>query len=187
MYLGQEYHVSGNWALIHFTENEGMAFGWTLPGGYGKIMLSLFRILAVVGLSYLLFGVIRKKKDTIVWVALSLIIAGAIGNILDGTFYGLMFNESGLYCGNIAQLFPAGKGYAGLMHGKVVDMFYFPMLSGHFPSWFPAYANEPFVFFNYIFNLADASVSTGVGLVLLFHKKFFGAKEQNGSAFVSPL
>jgi signal peptidase II len=175
MYLQQEYHLAGNWAIIHFVENEGMAFGMSLPGGYGKLALSLFRILAVGGLCYILLNVIRKKQENIVIIAISLIIAGAIGNIIDSAFYGMIFNES---YGTIAQFMPAEGGYAGFLHGKVVDMFYFPVLQGHFPHWFPFWAGDEFVFFRPVFNLADSSITVGVIIVILFQKKFFGVEKK---------
>jgi len=178
MTIGQEFHLAGHWAIIHFVENEGMAFGWILPGAYGKVALSLFRILAVGGLCYILFGVIRKKHDTIVLIAMSLIIAGAVGNIIDSAFYGMLFNDSNPYDGNVAQFLPPGGGYAGFLHGKVVDMFYFPVLEGHFPSWFPIWANEEFIFFRPVFNFADSSITIGVIIVILFQKKFFGAEKK---------
>ncbi|MFI5148124.1 MAG: lipoprotein signal peptidase [Bacteroidia bacterium] len=175
MYIGQEYHLAGKWAIIHFVENEGMAFGMSLPGGYGKLALSLFRILAVGGLCYILFNVIKKKQENIVIIAISLIIAGAVGNIIDSAFYGRLFSDSD---GTIAQFMPAEGGYAGFLHGKVVDMFYFPMLEGHFPHWFPFWGGEEFIFFRPVFNLADSSITVGVIIVILFQKKFFGAEKK---------
>jgi signal peptidase II len=178
MFEGQEYHLAGKWAIIHFVENEGMAFGWTMPGGYGKLALSLFRIIAVAGLCYILFNVIRKKQDNIVIIAISLIIAGAIGNIIDSAFYGMLFNESSPYDANIAQFMPPGGGYAGFLHGKVVDMFYFPIMEGHFPKWFPIWSGEEFIFFRPVFNFADSSITVGVIIVIFFQKKFFGSEKK---------
>jgi signal peptidase II len=178
MYIGQEFHLAGHWGIIHFVENEGMAFGMSLPGGYGKLALSLFRILAVGGLCYILFNVIRKKQENIVIVAISLIIAGAVGNIIDSAFYGMLFGESNQYDANIAQFMPSGGGYAGFLHGKVVDMFYFPIMEGHFPSWFPFWGGEEFIFFRPVFNLADSSITIGVIIVILFQKKFFGTEKK---------
>jgi signal peptidase II len=176
MFEGQEYHLSGHWAIIHFVENEGMAFGMSLPGGYGKLALSLFRILAVGGLCYILFNVIRKKQETIVVIAISLIIAGAVGNIIDSAFYGMLFSDSNPYDANVAQFLPTGGGYAGFLHGKVVDMFYFPILEGHFPAWFPIWKGEEFIFFRPVFNFADSAITVGVVIVILFQKKFFGSE-----------
>lgn len=174
MFEGQEFHLAGNWGIIHFVENEGMAFGMSLPGGYGKLALSLFRIIAVGGLCYILMNVIRKKQENIVIVAISLIIAGAVGNIIDSAFYGILFSDSNPYDANVAQFLPAGGGYAGFLHGKVVDMFYFPILEGHFPAWFPFWKGEEFIFFRPVFNFADSSITIGVLIVILFQKKFFG-------------
>jgi signal peptidase II len=178
MFEGQEFHLAGNWAIIHFVENEGMAFGMSLPGGYGKLALSLFRILAVGGLCYILLNVIRKKQENIVIIAISLIIAGAVGNILDSAFYGMIFSDSNPYDANVAQFLPAAGGYAGFLHGKVVDMFYFPVLEGHFPSWFPIWKGEEFIFFRPVFNFADSSITIGVLIVILFQKKFFGQDQK---------
>ncbi len=178
MFEGQEFHLAGHWAIIHFVENEGMAFGMSLPGGYGKLALSLFRILAVTGLCYILLNVIRKKQETIVIIAISLIIAGAIGNIIDSAFYGMLFSDSSPYDANVAQFLPAAGGYAGFLHGKVVDMFYFPIMEGHFPRWLPIWGGEEFIFFRPVFNFADSSITVGVIIVILFQKKFFGVDKK---------
>jgi signal peptidase II len=178
MFEGQEFHLAGHWAIIHFVENEGMAFGMSLPGGYGKLALSLFRIVAVTGLCYILLSVIKKKQENIVIIAISLIIAGAIGNIIDSAFYGMLFSDSSPYDANVAQFLPAGGGYAGFLHGKVVDMFYFPVLEGHFPRWMPVWGGEEFIFFRPVFNFADSSITVGVIIVILFQKKFFGADKK---------
>jgi len=181
MFEGQEIHLAGHWAIIHFVENEGMAFGMSLPGGYGKLALSLFRIVAVTGLCYILFSVIRKKQENLVIIAISLIIAGAIGNIIDSAFYGMLFSDSSPYDANVAQFLPAGGGYAGFLHGKVVDMFYFPILEGHFPKWMPVWGSEEFIFFRPVFNFADSSITVGVIIVILFQKKFFGTDKNTKS------
>ncbi len=167
-YLGQEVQLAGNWAILAFTENNGMAFGMEFAGKYGKIFLSTFRIFAVIGLFWYLNDVIKNgAKQGFVW-CMALIIAGAIGNILDSAFYGLIFSDS--YCG-VAHF--SSPGYAGFLHGKVVDMFYFPILTGHFPQWFPFWGSEQFIFFRPIFNFSDASISVGVFLILVFQRKFF--------------
>lgn len=173
MYIGEEYHVLGNWFLIHFTENYGMAFGIQFAGGFGKIFLSIFRILAVGAIGYYLFTLIGKKANTGLIISISLIFAGAFGNIIDSAFYGLIFSESGYYFNQIATLFPEGGGYSSFLHGKVVDMFYFPIIKGHFPDWFPFWANENFVFFRPVFNIADSSITVGVFSLILFQKKLF--------------
>jgi len=171
MQLGDEIHVFGsNWFIIHFTENEGMAFGMKFGGGYGKLILSLFRIFAVAGIGWYLLKLIKENTDKLYIVCMSLIFAGAIGNIIDSAFYGLIFNES-YY--NVAQLFPADGGYGTFLHGKVVDMFYFPILQGHYPSWFPFWGGDEFIFFRPVFNIADSSISVGVVMLFVFQKRFF--------------
>jgi len=176
MYIGEEYHVLGNWFLIHFTENYGMAFGIQIAGAFGKIFLSIFRILAVGAIGYYLFTLIAKKSNTGLIISISLIFAGALGNIIDSAFYGLIFNESGYYFNQVATLFPEGGGYSSFLHGKVVDMFYFPIIKGHFPNWFPFGANETFIFFRPVFNIADSSITVGVFSLILLQKKIFKKK-----------
>lgn len=171
MSLGQEYRILGNWFIIHFTENNGMAFGFELGGEAGKLALSLIRILAVSGIGYGLVYLIKKKYHRGLILNVSLVFAGALGNIIDSTFYGKLFSESTYF--SKAQFLPAQGGYAGLFHGKVVDMFYFPIIQGHYPSWFPFWANQPFVFFQPVFNLADVSISVGVILIMIFQKRYF--------------
>ncbi len=168
MTLGQEFRIA-DWFLIHFTENIGMAFGMEFGGDYGKVALSLFRIIAVIGIGYYLYRTVRQGTSDIVIVALSLVLAGALGNIIDSTFYGLIFSDS---YGTVATVFPAEGGYAGLLHGRVVDMFYFPLFEGEFPSWMPVVGNRHFLFFNAIFNVADAAITVGMALIILFQKKF---------------
>ncbi len=171
MTLGQEYKVLGNWFIIHFTENNGMAFGMEFGGEAGKLMLTLFRIVAVCAIGYGVIHLVKHKYHRGLILNVALIFAGALGNILDSTFYGLMFSESSYF--QTAQLFPAGGGYAGIFHGKVVDMFYFPLLQGHFPQWMPIWGGEEFVFFRPVFNVADAAISVGVIAVLIFQKRYF--------------
>ena len=171
MYLGQEFKIMGNWFIIHFTENNGMAFGMELlQGSAGKLFLSLFRIFAVLGIGVWLYNLIKKKANSKLITSISLIFAGAMGNILDSIYYGKIFSSSEY---QIANLFPVEGGYARFLHGKVVDMFYFPIIETHYPQWFPVWGGEDFVFFRPIFNLADASISTGVITILVFQKKFF--------------
>lgn len=171
MMLGESYTIFGNWSYIHFTENYGMAFGLEFWGKVGKILLSLFRIAAVVAIGFYMRHLIRTSKATPgSIVGLALIMAGALGNILDSAFYGIIFNDS---WGQVAQLFPSSGGYASFLHGKVVDMFYFPLVEGHFPSWIPLWGGEDFVFFRPVFNFADASISIGVIYILLFQRKLF--------------
>ena len=176
MYLGEEHHILGNWFIIHFTENEGMAFGMMLPGIYGKLLLTTFRLVVAAGGSWYLFKLIREGAHTGLVISGSLILAGALGNIIDSTFYGKLFSESDH---QLALLLPEQGGYAGLLYGRVVDMLYFPILQGHFPSWFPFWANEDFIFFRPIFNIADSSITIGVAIIILFQKKFFPEKAKS--------
>lgn len=170
MYLGEEIRVIGDWFIIHFTENNGMAFGMEFGGDYGKLFLSSFRIIAIFFLGWYLVSLSKKKAHPGYLYCIALILAGAIGNIIDSVFYGYIFNDS---INQIAELFPEEGGYAGLLHGRVVDMFYFPIIEGHFPEWFPIWGSEEFIFFRPVFNLADSAITVGVFLILIFQKKFF--------------
>jgi signal peptidase II len=171
MTLGQEFHLLGDWAIIHFTENNGMAFGMEFGGEAGKLALTLFRIAAVSMIGYGVVYLIKNKYHRGLILNVALIFAGALGNIIDSSFYGLLFSESTYF--ESAKLFPAGGGYAGLFHGKVVDMFYFPIIQGIIPSWFPIWGGEDFVFFRPVFNIADAAISIGVISILIFQKRYF--------------
>lgn len=179
MTLGQEIHLAGNWAIIHFTENNGMAFGMQFAGDYGKLFLSLFRIIAVVLLIWYINYLSKKKEKFGLIFCFSLILAGAIGNILDSAFYGLLFSDSTYF--DIARLFPAEGGYSGFLHGKVVDMLYFPILEGTYPQWFPFWGGEQFLFFRPVFNIADSSITTGVLSLILFQRSFFQGKDEEDS------
>ncbi len=170
-YAGEEHNVIGNWFRLHFVENEGMAWGWKFGGEFGKIILTLFRLVAVIWGSFLLRGFIRKHYHKGFIICAALIYAGALGNLIDSLFYGLIFNDPS---GAIAHVFPAGGGYAGLFHGKVVDMLYFPIIrDAHYPKWVPFVGGDDFEFFRPVFNIADAAISTGVIVILVFQNKFF--------------
>jgi signal peptidase II len=171
MFLYQDIPVFGHWFIIKFIENNGMAFGVDLPGNYGKLILSIFRIIAVIAIIFYMRHLIREKAPNGLLIAMSFILAGAIGNILDSAFYGLIFNESTPF--SKAVLFPEEGGYSSFLHGKVVDMFYFPVLHGTWPQWVPFKAGEYFEFFRPVFNLADTSISLGVFSILIFQKRFF--------------
>ncbi len=166
--LNDEYVVF-NWFRIHFIENEGMAWGVELPGMYGKLALTVFRIVAVGGIGWWLNDSIQKKASNYLIVAIALILAGAVGNIIDSVFYGVIFDDSTY---QLATLF-ADEPYGTWFHGKVVDMFYFPIWRGYLPSWLPIVGGKDFTFFNAIFNLADVAISVGVGILIVFNKKVF--------------
>ncbi len=171
MTLGQEFPIIGDRGIIHFTENNGMAFGLELGGEAGKLALSLFRIIAIIAIGYGIVHMVKKEYHKGLILCVSLIFAGALGNMIDSAFYGVIFSESSWY--DKAQLFPPEGGYSSFLHGKVVDMFYFPIISGHFPSWLPIWGGEDFIFFRPVFNLADAAISVGVIIILIFQKKYF--------------
>lgn len=171
MSLGQEFKLLGNRVLIHFTENNGMAFGMEFGGEAGKLALTLFRIAAVCAIGYGVIYMVQKKYHRGLILNVALIFAGALGNIIDSTFYGLIFSESTYY--KPAVLFPPEGGYSSLFHGKVVDMFYFPILQGIYPSWFPFWGGEEFIFFRPVFNIADSAISIGVILILIYQKRYF--------------
>jgi signal peptidase II len=164
MYIGQEFKVIGNWFIIHFTENNGMAFGMEFGGEFGKLALSLFRIGAVAGIGYGLVHLIRHKYHRGLILNVALIFAGALGNIIDSVIYGKIY------------------GYAALFHGRVVDMFYFPILEGIFPRWVPIWGGQDYIFFRPVFNVADAAISVGVIAILIFQKSYFkeDVKEEIG-------
>lgn len=167
--LGEEVEVF-RWFKILFIENEGMAWGTKIPGEYGKLFLTLFRLCAIGGIGYWLWDVTeRKKSSNFLIVSIALIFAGALGNIIDSVFYGVIFDSSQ---GQLATLF-ADQPYGTWFHGQVVDMFYFPFWHGNLPSWLPVWGGRDFTFFNAIFNVADMAISTGVGILIFFNKRAF--------------
>ena len=174
--LGEDHSVIGNWFRLHFVENEGMAWGLKFGGGLGKILLTLFRLIAVILGTFYLRNIIQKKYHTGFIICAALIYAGAFGNLIDSLFYGLIFSSSNPFA--VATLFPPNGGYATFFHGQVVDMLYFPIIHTHYPSWFPvkSWRGEEFEFFSPVFNLADASISIGVIALLIWQKKFFPHK-----------
>lgn len=171
MSLYQEIFVFGEWFQIKFIENNGMAFGIDIPGEYGKMALTLFRIVAVIVIAFYLRHLIRLKSHPGLIISVSMILAGAAGNIIDSVFYGIIFTESTVFAP--ALFVPDGEGYSSLLHGKVVDMFYFPVLRGTWPEWIPLKGGDMFEFFRPIFNVADSAISIGVFSILIFQKKYF--------------
>jgi signal peptidase II len=173
-FIGEEHMVMGQWFRLHFVENEGMAWGLKFGGGFGKIALTLFRLIAVIWGTFLIKGFVEKKYHTGFIVCVSLIYAGAVGNLIDSLFYGMIFEASVPYTAMVAKMFPSGGGYAPFLHGRVVDMFYFPIIrDAHFPSWFPIWGGEEFEFFRPVFNFADMAISTGVITLFVFQNRFF--------------
>ena len=177
MYLGQEHKILGNWFILHFTENNGMAFGLQLGGDAGKLFLTSFRIIAVFGILYYLIYQIKQKAKTGLIVCISLVLAGAIGNIIDSVFYGVWFND------NYNEYLDDGTlkwtKHAPYFYGRVVDMLYFPILEGRYPDWFPIWGGESFLFFRPVFNIADTSISFGVFSIILLQKYLFPQIEKN--------
>ena len=176
--LGDSYEVF-EWFKIHFIENSGAAWGAKLNDflpiseDTAKLILTVFRLFAVAGIGYWLFDSIKKESSRTLVLAVSLIFAGALGNIIDSVFYGVLFNDS---IGQVATLF-SEEPYGGLFFGKVVDMLYFPMIDSTWPSWVPYFGGSNFSFFDPVFNVADTAISTGVGILLVFNKKAFGNKK----------
>lgn len=174
--LGEEIVIFKDWFIIHFVENNGMAFGFEFAGEYGKLFLSIFRIIAVIAIGWYLFRLARHKKLPFGFlISIALIFSGAIGNIIDSMFYGLIFNHS---YGQVADFLPEGGGYATFLHGRVVDMFYFPIIQTTLPDWLPFWGGRHFIFFRPVFNIADSSITVGIFSILLFYRQQFNALEK---------
>lgn len=184
--IGEVTRVFGmDWARIHFIENSGMAWGWKFGGEFGKIVLTLFRLVAVIFGSWLLVKFAKEKYSRGFMVCVALIYAGALGNLIDSMFYGMLFDKGSIYDITLGREIPYegiaaldGKGYASFLHGSVVDMLYFPMIKTTYPNWLPWVGGEPFEFFSPIFNIADMAISTGVITLLVFQKRFYRKAEK---------
>jgi signal peptidase II len=179
MMLGDETVIFKNWFIIHFVENNGMAFGIEFGNSIGKYFLSIFRIIAIGAIGWYITRLWKREIPFGLIACFSLIMAGAIGNVLDSAFYGMIFNDS---YGHVAKLFPAEGGYASFLQGRVVDMFYFPLISGHYPSWLPYVGGNDFIFFRPVFNMADSSITVGIISILLFYRRFFEEKHEPAEA-----
>lgn len=168
--IGPVSNVIGHWFQLHFVENEGMAWGLSYGGAVGKIILTLFRLAACIGGVFLIRHFLRGQHTKGFYICVALIYAGALGNLIDSMFYGLIFEESTRF--HVAGMF-TGNGYAGFLHGKVVDMLYFPIISTQLPSWVPFWGGQEFTFFDPVFNIADSAISIGTITMLVFQKKIF--------------
>jgi signal peptidase II len=183
MFYGEQIFLLGRSLRLYFIENEGMAWGWKFGGDWGKLILTLFRLVAVVFGVFYIRNIVRKKYHRGFVICVAMIFAGALGNLIDSMFYGLIFSGSDDGA-PLAVLFPPGGGYAGFLHGKVVDMIWAPIIENKtLPGWIPFWGGERFTFFSPIFNIADASISVGVIAILLFQKRFFKKqpKEQHAT------
>jgi signal peptidase II len=178
-HTGESHAILGNWFRLYFIENEGMAYGWKFGGDWGKIILTLFRLAAVIFGVFYIKKIVENKYHPGFIICAALIFSGALGNLIDSMFYGLIFEDSSQFSYNVAKIFPA-HGYAGFLHGNVVDMLYFPVIrNAHFPVWIPFWGGEDFEFFRPIFNLSDAAISTGIITILVFQKRFFKNNSKN--------
>jgi signal peptidase II len=181
--LGHVSDVLGfSWFQLYFIENPGMAWGMELGGDWGKMMLTLFRLVAVIFGTWYLGKIIRERYTKGFILCASLIYAGALGNLIDSLFYGMIFEESTYH--QVAAIFPE-QGYASFLHGKVVDMLYFPIVRSNFPEWVPFVGGNDFEFFSPIFNIADASISIGVITLLIFQKRLIRKEEDEHTSTVT--
>jgi signal peptidase II len=178
MYLGQEFNIIGDWFIIHFTENNGMAFGMEFAGEYGKLFLSVFRIFAISLIGWYLLRLIKEKANPKLIVSMSFVFSGALGNILDSIFYGVVFGDS---YNQVASFLPADGGYSKFLYGKVVDMLYFPLVEGYFPEWLPFWGGEFFMFFRPVFNVADSAITIGVAIIIIFQSSIFEKKKPDNT------
>jgi signal peptidase II len=178
MHLGQEFNILGDWFIIHFTENNGMAFGMEFAGEYGKLFLSVFRIFAISLIGWYLFKLIKEKANPKLIISISFVFAGAVGNILDSIFYGVVFGDS---YNQVAAFLPADGGYSKFLYGKVVDMLYFPLVEGYFPDWLPFWGGEFFMFFRPVFNVADSAITIGIAIIIIFQSSIFEEKKNIAS------
>ena len=189
MYAGEEHKVLGEWFRIHFVENEGMAWGWKFGGDIGKATLTIFRLIAVIWGTFLIGDFIRKKYHKGFLICAALIYAGALGNLIDSMFYGLIFdstfNPRNFQNADVVAHLLTGKGYGTFLQGKVVDMLYFPIFDSTFPSWFPIWGGERFEFFSPVFNVADASITCGVLVIFIFQNKFFKKHKHEDSVLAT--
>jgi len=190
MALGDSIQVAGDWFYLHFIENPGMAFGLEFGGDWGKILLSSFRLVACVVIAYYLARLVRQKASLLFIFSVALIFSGALGNIIDSALYGLIFDKGSVWNGHyyegyagVAAFCGPSAGYTGFLTGNVVDMFYFPLIEGTWPEWTPWVGGERFIFFRSVFNIADAAISVGLGIIVLKQKSFFGKKAEE----VAPL
>jgi signal peptidase II len=170
MVIGEDIPLFGKWGMLHFIENNGMAFGMEMGGQTGKMGLSIFRIIAIIGILWFLNSIIKKKAFPGLILAVSAILAGAIGNIIDSAFYGMIFSES---YHQPSVLFPPGGGYSSFLLGRVVDMLYFPIINTNWPEWSLIRPGQSFIFFRPVFNIADSAITCGVFAILIFQKKMF--------------
>ncbi|MGX5818514.1 lipoprotein signal peptidase [Chitinophaga lutea] len=177
MAIAEQFPVISDWFFIHFIENEGMAYGLKFGGEFGKIALTLFRLIAVVVGFIYMKRLVKEHYHKGLLVCGALILAGAAGNLIDSMFYGLIFSESTRY--EVAQFLPPGGGYGTFLHGNVVDMLYFPLFDGYLPTWVPIWGGEHFIFFRPVFNIADAAISVGVIAILIFQKRFLTRKHDH--------
>ena len=176
MLYGEQINLLGRWLRLFFIENEGMAWGWKFGGEFGKLILTIFRLVAVIFGVFYIRSIVSKKYHRGFIICVAMIFAGALGNLIDSMFYGLIFSPSEDGAA-LATMFPEGGGYAGFLHGKVVDMIWMPIIENKvLPSWIPFWGGERFTFFSPIFNIADASISIGVIAILVFQKRFFKKK-----------